>query len=79
MIKNKRYYKKDPDFIWAQFIIAKALIIKEDRMLAIKIKDKNEEWYILPGGGQESEELLADTKSLKTLSVKIAETDYEFI
>ena len=58
---------------------AKALIIKEDRMLAIKIKDKNDEWYILPGGGQESEELLADTKSLKTLSVKIAETDYEFI
>lgn len=39
---------------------AKALIIKDGKMLAIKIKDKEEEWYNLPGGGQESEELLAD-------------------
>lgn len=37
---------------------AKALIIKDGKMLAIKIKDNNEEFYILPGGGQESEELL---------------------
>jgi ADP-ribose pyrophosphatase YjhB (NUDIX family) len=40
---------------------AKALIIKDGKMLAIKIRDKNEEWYILPGGGQEREELLATT------------------
>ena len=39
---------------------AKALIIKEGRVLAVKIKEKDEEWYIMPGGGQESEELLAD-------------------
>ena len=39
---------------------AKALIIKEGRVLAIKIKDNGKEWYIMPGGGQESEELLAD-------------------
>ncbi|MBQ9141800.1 MAG: NUDIX domain-containing protein [Lachnospiraceae bacterium] len=39
---------------------AKALIIKEGKMLAIKMKDNDEEWYIMPGGGQESEELLAD-------------------
>ena len=39
---------------------AKALIIKEGKMLAIKIKDNDEEWYIMPGGGQEAEELLAD-------------------
>lgn len=39
---------------------AKALIIKEGSVLAIKIKDKDEEWYIMPGGGQESEELLTD-------------------
>jgi ADP-ribose pyrophosphatase YjhB (NUDIX family) len=38
---------------------AKALIIKDGKMLAIKIKDKNEEWYIMPGGGQETEELLS--------------------
>lgn len=38
---------------------AKALIIKDGKMLAIKIKDKNEEWYIMPGGGQATEELLS--------------------
>lgn len=40
---------------------AKALIIKDGKMLAIKIKDGNEEWYIIPGGGQETEELLSNT------------------
>lgn len=40
---------------------AKALIIKDGKMLAIKIKDENEEWYIMPGGGQETEELLSNT------------------
>jgi ADP-ribose pyrophosphatase YjhB (NUDIX family) len=39
---------------------AKALIIKDGKMLAIKIKDENEEWYIMPGGGQETEELLSN-------------------
>lgn len=39
---------------------AKALIIKDNKMLAIKISDGNEEWYILPGGGQDVEELLSD-------------------
>lgn len=29
---------------------AKALIIKDNKMLAIKIKDAEEEWYIMPGG-----------------------------
>lgn len=38
---------------------AKALIIKDGKMLAIKIKDGNKEWYIMPGGGQEIEELLS--------------------
>ena len=32
---------------------AKALIIKDDKMLAIKICDGKEEWYIMPGGGQD--------------------------
>ncbi|BCN30992.1 NUDIX domain-containing protein [Anaeromicropila herbilytica] len=40
---------------------AKALIIKDGKMLAIKIKDENQEWYIMPGGGQEPEELLPET------------------
>ena len=39
---------------------AKALIIKDDRMLAIKISDGKEEWYIMPGGGQDVEELLPE-------------------
>lgn len=37
---------------------AKALIIKDGKMLAIKISDGNEEWYIMPGGGQKSGESL---------------------
>ena len=39
---------------------AKALIIKENKMLAIKISDGKEEWYIMPGGGQDAEELLPE-------------------
>ena len=39
---------------------AKALIIKDGKVLTIKINDGNEEWYIMPGGGQETEELLPD-------------------
>jgi len=39
---------------------AKALIIKDDKMLAIKISDGKEEWYIMPGGGQDVEELLPE-------------------
>lgn len=40
---------------------AKALIIKDGKMLAVKISDGREEWYIMPGGGQEAEELLPET------------------
>jgi len=39
---------------------AKALIIKDGKMLAIKISDSKEEWYIMPGGGQDTEELLPE-------------------
>lgn len=39
---------------------AKALIIKDGKMLATKIKDKDDVFYIMPGGGQESEETLED-------------------
>lgn len=40
---------------------AKALIIRDGKMLAMKINDKGDIFYIMPGGGQESEELLTDT------------------
>lgn len=39
---------------------AKALIIKDGSMLAIKINDNGEEFYIMPGGGQNAGELLQD-------------------
>lgn len=37
---------------------AKALIIQNDQVLAIRIRDEKEDWFVLPGGGQETEELL---------------------
>lgn len=37
---------------------AKAVVIKDGSLLAIKLNDENEEFYILPGGGQDSEEQL---------------------
>ena len=40
---------------------AKALIIKGGKMAAIKIRDGEKEWYIMPGGGQEAEEMLPDS------------------
>ena len=40
---------------------AKALIMKDGKMLVIRIKDNDEEWYIMPGGGQDAEELLIDS------------------
>ena len=39
---------------------AKAVIIQEGKLLAIKINDGKEEWYILPGGGQDCEEVLPE-------------------
>ncbi len=38
---------------------AKALVIHNGKMLATKLRDSDGEWYIMPGGGQESEELLS--------------------
>ena len=40
---------------------AKALIIKDGCMLAVKINDNGDEFYIMPGGGQKAGELLQDT------------------
>ena len=39
---------------------AKALIIRDGKMAAIKIRDGSEEWFIMPGGGQDSGEQLCD-------------------
>lgn len=40
---------------------AKALIIKDGKMLASKINDNGDIFYIMPGGGQDVEELLPET------------------
>ena len=40
---------------------AKAVIIQNGKLLAIKLNDGKEEWYILPGGGQDAEEMLPQT------------------
>ena len=61
---------------------AKALIIKDDKMLAVKIKDKNEEWYIMPGGGQNSEELLPETvcrEVAEELGIQVNVKDLAFV
>lgn len=39
-------------------ISAKGLVIVGGKMAAIKLRDANEEWYIMPGGGLESGELI---------------------
>ena len=39
---------------------AKALVIRDGKMAAIKIRDAGEEWYIMPGGGMEPEETLPE-------------------
>lgn len=39
---------------------AKALVIRNGKMAAIKVRDAGEEWYIMPGGGQEAEETLSE-------------------
>lgn len=39
---------------------AKALIIKDGKMAAIKVRDAGEEWFIMPGGGQDAEETLEE-------------------
>ena len=37
---------------------AKALVIRDGRMLAVKLRDRDGEFYIMPGGGQQAGELL---------------------
>ena len=39
-------------------VSAKALVIRDGRMLAIKLRDQDGEFYIMPGGGQKAGELL---------------------
>ena len=61
---------------------AKALIIKDDQMLAIKISDGQEEWYIMPGGGQNVGELLPDAacrEVAEEMGLQVAVKDLVFV
>ena len=61
---------------------AKGLIIKDGKMLAIKINDGNEEWYIMPGGGQEAEELLPEAvcrEVAEEVGIEIEAKDLVFV
>ena len=63
-------------------IAAKALIIKEDKMQATKISDGKEEWYIMPGGGQDVEELLPDTvcrEVAEEMGIQVVVKDLAFV
>lgn len=50
---------------------AKALIIKDGKMLAIKIRDSDGDFYIMPGGGQEAKEQLSQTVWISYFCVNI--------
>lgn len=61
---------------------AKALIIKDDKMLAVKISDGKEEWYIMPGGGQDVEECLSEAvcrEVAEEMGVRVAVKDLVFV
>ena len=61
---------------------SKALIIKDGKMLAVKISDGNEEWYIMPGGGQNSEELLPEAacrEVAEEIGIQVIPKDLVFV
>lgn len=61
---------------------AKALIIQDDKMLAVKISDGKEEWYIMPGGGQDAEELLPEAvcrEVAEELGLRVEVKDLAFV
>lgn len=61
-MRINRILNEKQDFLPRQIrTSAKAVIIQNGKLLAIKLNDGKEEWYILPGGGQDSEEMLPET------------------
>lgn len=60
---------------------AKALVIRDGRLLAVKIRDKDGDFYILPGGGQQAGELLPEAVAREIaeetgLSVRVCELTF---
>ena len=61
---------------------AKALIIREGKMLAIRLKDSDGEFYIMPGGGQDVEELLPEAvcrEVAEELGIRVEVGDLAFV
>ncbi len=61
---------------------AKALIIKDGKMLASKINDNGDIFYIMPGGGQDSEELLSDAvkrECAEEMGIMVEPKSLEFV
>lgn len=61
---------------------AKALIIKDGRMLAIRVQDGNEVFHIMPGGGQQPGESLPDAavrEVAEELGLRVKAGDLAFV
>jgi 8-oxo-dGTP diphosphatase len=61
---------------------AKALIIKDGKMLVSKINDNGDIFYVMPGGGQDVDELLEDTvkrECEEELGIEIEPKSLEFV
>jgi 8-oxo-dGTP pyrophosphatase MutT (NUDIX family) len=61
---------------------AKALIIKDGKMLANKLSDNGDIFYIMPGGGQETEELLPEAvkrEVAEEMGIEIEPKSLEFV
>lgn len=61
---------------------AKALIIKDGKMLAVKINDNGDLFYIMPGGGQNTEELLPEAacrEALEELGISVVPKELVFV
>lgn len=61
---------------------AKALIIRDNKLLALKLRDADGEFFILPGGGQDGGELLPETvrrEVAEELGVAVEVGDLAFV
>lgn len=61
---------------------AKALVIKGGRMLAIRMRDADGEFFIMPGGGQRAGELLPDAarrEVLEETGLRVSPRDVVFV
>lgn len=61
---------------------AKALIIRDGKLLALRLRDADSVFYILPGGGQQTEELLPqamEREVAEELGLRVQAGDIAFV